>query len=105
MKNLQFIFHEHFHEHTPFMNEEPVTTVGYKFELNGEQYGEYIVIDKPSVSAEEALEAVNELCIMIVNQMKVLNMSEHEVVKEGETSTKIKKTSAQELKETVPFMV
>lgn len=101
MKNLQFIFHEN----NSFVYEEPVTTVGYKFELNGEQYGEYIVINKPSVSAEEALKAVNELCIMIVNRMNALHMSEHEGVKEGETTTKLKKTSAQELKETIPEML
>lgn len=93
MRNLHFILHEN--SDSVKLTDQPITTLGFKFEKNGTQYGDYITINKPSISAEEVVKGVNELCLSFEKMM-----TEFEGCK-----GKLKKTSAQELKETVPEML
>lgn len=41
--------------------DEIVSTVGVKVRVNGEEYGEYILFKKATLTAPEVVEAVNEL--------------------------------------------
>ena len=69
MEKLQFILKENV-EQLP--NTERVSTLGYKFEFNGEQYGNYIVIKKPFVTAQDVMEILEHLSLSIEQTLKKL---------------------------------
>lgn len=97
MKNLQFILHENVD--SLVLRESPVSTLGYKFEIGGEQYGEYITIEKPFVEVADVIDGINQLA-------KTLVLAQENVkVEKACKREPIKKTSSQELKETVPYML
>ena len=60
MKNLQFILHENVDNFG--LSETPKTTLGYKFEKDGKQYGDYIVIDSPVVTVSDVMDVLGKLC-------------------------------------------
>ena len=60
MENLQFILHENVDNFG--LSETPKTTLGYKFEKDGKQYGDYIVIDSPSVTVSDVMDGLGVLC-------------------------------------------
>ena len=67
MKNLQFILKENVET-----DGEKVSTFGYKFELNGEWHGDYVVIKNPSVTAQDVMEALEMLCPEIEKRVNEL---------------------------------
>ena len=60
MKNLEFILHENVDNFG--LSETPKSTLSYKFEKDGMQYGEYIVINSPFVTVSDVMNALGELC-------------------------------------------
>ena len=60
MKNLEFILHENVDNLV--LSGTPKSTLGYKFEKDGKQYGDYIVIDSPSVTTSDVMDGLGELC-------------------------------------------
>lgn len=69
MKNLQFILKENVEQ---LFTTDRVSTFGYKFELNGEWHGDYVVIKNPSVTAQDVMEALEMLCPYIEQTLKDL---------------------------------
>ena len=74
MENFQFILHENVER---FGNNgeilpDKVSTLGYKFTFEGQQYGDYFVINKPSVTAQDVMEILEPLFHSIGNVLKGL---------------------------------
>jgi hypothetical protein len=69
MKNLQFILKENVEQ---LFTTDRVSTFGYKFELNGEWHGDYVIIKNPSVTAQDVMEALELLCPKIEQTLKKL---------------------------------
>lgn len=46
-----------------------VSTVGVKLQYNGELYGDYIVINKPTLEVCEVVEAVNEVFVSLLSAL------------------------------------
>ena len=70
MEKLQFILKENI----PFVFDEKegrVTTLGFKFEFEGKQYGNYMVINKPTVTTEEVMQTLKDLCPLIEDALKL----------------------------------
>lgn len=70
MEKLQFILKEN----VPLLFDEKgrrVTTLGFKFEFEGKQYGSYMVINKPTVTAEEVMQTLKDLCPSIEDALKL----------------------------------
>jgi hypothetical protein len=74
MEKLQFILHENVDRFDDEGNILPdkVSTLGYKFTFQGQLYGDYFVINKPSVTAQDVMETLELLCPFIE---KTLNIS------------------------------
>ncbi len=74
MENLQFILKENvdrFGENGEILPDK-VSTLGVKFTFGGEQYGNYFVINKPSVTAQDVMETLEQLCPYIEQTLKEL---------------------------------
>ena len=74
MKNLQIILHENverFGENGEILPDK-VSTLGYKFDFEGEWYGEYFVINKPSVTVQDVMETLKQLCPIIEQTLEKL---------------------------------
>lgn len=69
MKNLEFILKENVEQ---LFTTDRVSTFGYKFELNGEWHGDYVVIKNPSVTAQDVMEALELLCPEIEKRVNEL---------------------------------
>jgi hypothetical protein len=67
MKNLQFILKENAAQ---LFSTERVSTFGYKFELNGEWHGEYVIIKNPYATVQDVMEALELLCPCIEQTWK-----------------------------------
>lgn len=72
MEKLQFILKENVERIDDEGNILPdkVSTFGYKFTFQGEQYGDYFVINKPSVTAQDVMEILEQLCLLIEQTLK-----------------------------------
>jgi hypothetical protein len=74
MEKLRFILKENverFDEDGKILPDK-VSTLGYKFEFNGEWHGSYFVINKPSVTAQDVMEILEQLCPSIEQTLKAL---------------------------------
>ena len=74
MENLQFILHENverFSENGEILPDK-VSTLGYKFTFRGNLYGDYFVINKPSVTAQDVMECLKDLCHSLEQTLKKL---------------------------------
>ena len=72
MKNLQFILHENverFGENGEILPDK-VSTLGFKLDFEGKWYGDYFVINKPSVTVQDVMETLEQLSPIIVNVLK-----------------------------------
>ena len=69
MENLQFILKENGEIGEAFCNK---STLGFTFEANGHLVGNYVVIDKPSVTVQDVMEALKELCPMIEQCLSIV---------------------------------
>lgn len=69
MEKLQFILKENVEQ---LFTTDRVSTFGYKFELNGEWHGDYVVIKNPSVTAQDVMEALELLCPEIEKRVNEL---------------------------------
>lgn len=78
MEKLQFILKENVERFDDKENILPdkVSTLGYKFEFRGEWYGDYFVINKPTVTAQDVMEALEQLCTTIAQTVKKLGTPE-----------------------------
>ena len=78
MEKLQFILKENVERFDDKENILPdkVSTLGYKFEFRGEWYGDYFVINKPTVTARDVMEALKQLCTTIEQTVKKLGTPE-----------------------------
>lgn len=74
MEKLQFILKENVERFDDEGNILPdkVSTLGYKFDFQGEWYGDYFVINKPSVTAQDVMEILEQLCPIIEQTLKKL---------------------------------
>ena len=66
MEKLQFILHE---------NVESLggkSTLGYKFGFGDKWYGNYVVIDKPTVTTQDIMDTLNGFCPEIEQTLKEL---------------------------------
>ena len=74
MKNLQFILKENVERFDEEVNILPdkVSTLGVKFTFEGKQYGNYFVINKPTVAAQDVMETLEQLCPYIEKTLKEL---------------------------------
>ena len=72
MKNLEFILHENLDRFDEDGNilPEKVSTLGYKFEFEGTQFGSYFVINKPSVTVQDIMDVLKLLCSEIEGDLK-----------------------------------
>lgn len=72
MGKLQFILKEKNVERFDNGNILPdkASTLGYKFDFQGKWYGDYIVINKPTVTAKDVMEALEQLCPSIEKTLK-----------------------------------
>ena len=74
MENLKFILKENvvmFDEEGNILPDK-VSTLGFKFTFGGEQYGSYFIINKPSVTAQDVMEALEGISIDIEQLLKKL---------------------------------
>ena len=74
MENLQFILHENaerFDENGEILPDK-VSTLGFKFRFGGTWYGDYFVINKPFVTAQDVMEILEQLCPIIEQTLKEL---------------------------------
>ena len=74
MEKLQFILHENverFGEDGEILPDR-VSTIGFKFTFGGKQYGDYTVINKPTVTTQDIMEALEDLCPEIEMVLKEL---------------------------------
>ncbi len=72
MKKVQFILKENterFDEEGNILPDK-VSTLGYKFEFRGKWYGDYLVINKPTMTAQDIIDAINELCPKLEQTLK-----------------------------------
>jgi hypothetical protein len=74
MEKLQFILKENVERFDEEGNILPdkVSTLGYKFEFRGQWYGDYFVINKSSVTAQDVMEILEQLCPIIEQTLKKL---------------------------------
>lgn len=72
MENLEFILKEKVERFDEEGNIHKVSTLGYKFTFRGKQYGNYFVINKPSVTAQDVMEILEQLCPSIEQTLKEL---------------------------------
>lgn len=74
MEKLQFILKENVERWGENGEILPgkVSTLGYKFTFNGQLYGNYFVINKPSVTAEDVMKTLEQLCPTIEQTLKEL---------------------------------
>ena len=75
MENLQFILHENvdrFGENGEILPDK-VSTLGYKFVFRGQLYGDYFVINKPSVTVQDVMETLEQICPSIEQTLKKLD--------------------------------
>lgn len=74
MENLQFILNENVDRFGPNGEILPdkVSTLGAKFTFEGQQYGNYFVINKPTVTAQDVMETLEQLCPYIEKTLKEL---------------------------------
>lgn len=74
MEKLQFILKENVERFDEEGNILPdkVSTLGYKFEFRGQWYGDYFVINKSSVTAQDVMETLEQLCPIIEQTVKGL---------------------------------
>ena len=68
MEKLQFILRENVEN-----DGEKVSTFGYKFAFEGKWYGNYLVINNPSATARDVMEALETLCPEIEQRLKELH--------------------------------
>lgn len=68
MKNLKFILNENVE--TFGLSEIPKSTLGYKFEQNGQTYGDYVVMCTPSVTVSDVMDALGDLCKSIEKTLR-----------------------------------
>jgi hypothetical protein len=77
MENLQFILVENvdrFDEEGNILPDK-VSTIGCKFTFKGQQYGNYVSIKKPTVTAQDVMCVLEQLCPYIEQTLKELNKS------------------------------
>ena len=74
MENLKFILNENVDRFDDEGNILPnkVSTLGCKFTFQGQQYGNYFVINKPSVTAQDVMEILEQFCPYIEQTLKEL---------------------------------
>lgn len=74
MEKLQFILKENVERFDDKGNilSDKVSTLGYKFTFQGNQYGDYFIINKPSVTAQDVMEILEQLCPKIEQTLKKL---------------------------------
>ena len=72
MENLQFILHENVERFDEDGNILPdkVSTLGFKFSFKEMWYGDYFVINKPTVTAQDVMETLEQLCPYIEQAWK-----------------------------------
>ena len=70
MENLEFILNENVD--SLVIEGGKVSTVGCKFTFQGKQYGHYMVIKKPTVTAQDVMEMLEHLCPYIEQTLKEL---------------------------------
>ena len=71
MKNLEFILHENVDNFG--LSETPKSTLGYKFEQNGQQYGDYIVMNSPFVTVSDVMDGLGSLCKSLEKTLCAIN--------------------------------
>ena len=74
MQDLTFVLKENvdrFGENGEILPDK-VSTLGFKFTFGGERYGNYFVINKPSVTAQDVMETLEQLCPYIEQTLKEL---------------------------------
>ena len=67
MENLEFILKENVET-----DGEKVSTFGYKFAFGGKWYGNYVVVNNPSATAQDIMNALETLCPEIEQRLKEL---------------------------------
>ena len=74
MENLEFILHTNVEElgADGEIRPDKVSTFGYKFAFGGKWYGNYLVINNPSATAQDIMEALKTLCPEIEQRLKDL---------------------------------
>jgi hypothetical protein len=72
MENLEFILKENVERFDDEGKIHKVSTLGYKFNFRGQWYGDYFVINKPTVTAQDVMEILEQLCPKIEQTLKDL---------------------------------
>ena len=49
---------------------DKVSTLGYKFTFQGKLYGDYFIINKPSVTAQDVMDILEPLCSELEHTLK-----------------------------------
>ena len=72
MEDLHFILHENVErfDNNGEILPDKVSTIGFKFRFAGQWYGDYFVINKPSVTVQDVMETMKQLCPIILKALK-----------------------------------